>query len=166
MRATDAARRRYLRLKDFDHADENQVFFVTIAARRDRASKARPKHFVDRDLASEVIHAIHDLRRKKDVTVYCYCLMPDHLHLLLSPSKKSGSLVGVMREFKSYTTRVAWSHGWEGRFWARSYYERVMRSERAFRETCRYVLDNPVRAGLVTQGEEYEFLGLVDPLPL
>ena len=72
----------------------------------------------------------------------------------------------VVRDFKSYTTRIAWSQGWKGRLWVRSFYERVVRGERDLGETCQYVLGNPVRAGLVESAEDYPYSGMIDPLPL
>ena len=72
----------------------------------------------------------------------------------------------IMHDFKSYTTRIAWSCGWKGRLWARSFYERVVRSESEFRETCQYILGNPVRAGLVEKTEDYALAGVIDPWPL
>ena len=43
--------------------------------------------------------------------------------------------------------------------WQEGYYERVLRSDDATDVVVRYVLDNPVRAGLVSRHEDYPFMG-------
>jgi REP element-mobilizing transposase RayT len=161
LRAPD---RRPLRLPDFDYSDPGQVYFVTIRAQKGRAAGKPP--FQDPGLAMKIVCALDYLRNRKGVSLLCYCLMPDHLHLILSPSKLSVSLIDVMRDFKSYTTRMAWSSGWSGRLWARSFYERAVRSESELMEICRYMLANPVKAGLVEAAEDYLYSGIADSLPV
>ena len=160
----DYSGRRPLRLQGFDYSDPTRVYFVTISVRRCHESKTIQKPFLNSDLASKVVGSLSYLREQKDVLLLCYCLMPDHLHLLLSISDRSGSLISVMRDFKSYTTRMAWSNGWSGRLWARSFYERAVRSESELIEICRYMLANPVKAGLVEAAEDYPYSDIVDSL--
>jgi REP element-mobilizing transposase RayT len=118
------------------------------------------------DLAAAIVQCLFDLRDSRGVKLYCYCLMPDHLHVLLSPSERSGSLMQIMRAFKSYTTRMAWSFGRSGSLWARSFYDRAIRDEQDIRTTCEYILGNPVRAGLVEEPDDYPYAALLDYLPL
>jgi len=81
--------------------------------------------------------------------------MPDHLHVLLSVSERSGSLIDVVRDFKSYSNRASWQRGWKGRLWARSFHDHVIRTESDLMEICWYLLDNPVKAGLAEAADEY-----------
>ena len=161
LRAPD---RRPLRLPDFDYSAPGQVYFVTISAQKGCAGGKPP--FQDPGLAAKIVHALHYLRDRKGLSLLGYCLMPDHLHLLLSPSERSGSLIDVIRDFKSYTTRMAWSCGWSGRLWARSFHERAVRTESELMEICRYMLANPVKAGLVEAAEDYPYSDIADSLPL
>jgi hypothetical protein len=71
-----------------------------------------------------------------------------------------------MRAFKSFTTRIAWTFGWSGSLWARSFYDRAIRDEEDLRKMCEYILGNPVRAGLVEDADDYKFAALDDDMPL
>jgi hypothetical protein len=65
--------------------------------------------------------------------------------------------------FKSFTTRVSWKLGFRGPLWQKSSYDRVMDMERPFEEVVKYVLNNPVRKGLVGVWEEWAYSRIVDP---
>src|SRR3990172_114804 len=94
-----------------------RVFFVTTCARHLR------QPFADRSLAKEVIESLLFLLRSRDWRLYCYCLMPDHLHLAVSPEPQKDDLSRLLQRFKSFTTRLAWRHGYRGALWQRSYYD-------------------------------------------
>lgn len=153
-------RRKRLRLADFNYADPNYIYFATICARY----PTRP--FLNDALAQEVIKAIHWSREHQRWVVYCYCLMPDHLHLVLSPGPAGMSLSECFRAFKRWTTRKTWEHGVHGRLWQRSWYDHIARKDEDVLAMCRYVLANPVRKGLVENPEDWPFSGMPDPLPL
>jgi putative transposase len=157
--------RRSLRLPDFDYSIPGQVYFVTLRAVRPLAKRWQAP-FRDAGLANEIIASLRCLRDQKGVKLLCFCLMPDHLHALLAPGERSGSLIDVIGDLKSFTTRAAWSHGWTGRLWARSFHDHAIRTAGDLIEACRYVLANPVRAGLVESGEEYPYSEISDSLPI
>lgn len=93
-----------------------------------------------------------------------YCLMPDHAHLLIQPSP--AGLVDDIRDLKSRSTRLWWRHGGSGPLWQRSFYDHGIRSPRDYEVTVRYILENPIRAGLVTDWTAFPLLGgaiLTDP---
>ena len=75
--------------------------------------------------------------------------MPNHVHVIVRLF--CGSELGrVVHSWKSYTAKAANRLlGRVGEFWAREYYDRCIRDEREFLRTVRYVLENPVKAGLV-----------------
>ena len=73
------------------------------------------------------------------------CLMPDHLHWIVRDCSRLAALV---RRFKSYSTRRAHELGFQGPLWQRSYWDHVIRTAEGLDAVVRYVLDNPVRAGL------------------
>jgi len=148
------------RLEGLDYSDPDHVFFVTVGALASlRDDREGP--FADQDLAKRIIDCLLQIREKRGLRLFSYCLMPDHLHLLLSVSGSGVWLSDVMRDFKSYTTRAAWSFGLP-RLWLRGYYERVVRDERAFLEILDYIRDNPVRAGLVDNADDYPYSATLD----
>ena len=92
------------------------------------------------------------------IALLAYCLMPDHMHLLVQP-EDGVDVVAFVRRVKSRTTRIYWSEGEAGRLWQRGFYDHVLRGDEDVLHTARYVLANPVRAGLVSEPTEYPFSG-------
>jgi REP element-mobilizing transposase RayT len=91
--------------------------------------------------------------------VLAYCLMPDHVHLLLAAREKA-DLPVFMRTFKQRTGYYCKKAlGWDGPFWQKSYYDHILRSEERLESVAGYVWANPVRAGLVEDADGYPFSG-------
>ena len=78
--------------------------------------------------------------------------MPDHLHWLLDCAEKAARAVS---DFKSLSTHLLWDLGFRGKLWQRSYFDHVIRDSEGLAETVRYVLANPIRAGLSQHVDEY-----------
>jgi len=83
--------------------------------------------------------------------------MPDHLHLLVEGSDGS-DLSRFMKAFKQ-TTSFHHKERTGRSLWQRSYYDHVIRNEEDAQRAFAYVLENPVRAGLVEDVDDYPFLG-------
>ena len=92
------------------------------------------------------------------VSVFAYCFMPDHVHLVIAPGTEK-DIVGFVGEYKGRTTRIAWKYGVKGKCWQTSFHDHFLRKEDDMRDTVMYVLHNPVRKGLVTAWKEYPYSG-------
>jgi len=90
--------------------------------------------------------------------------MPDHLHWLIRDAATMSLVVG---QLKSSTTRALWKLGHPGRLWQRSFWDHVVRREESLEAIARYIVNNPVRKGLVRDAREYPWsmIQLRDPLP-
>lgn len=100
------------------------------------------------------------------------CVMSNHLHLLLDFSVQLpegwafgddipgyGNLAEVMRKIKGGSGYDVNRLGHRtGQLWATGYYDRFIRSERHFRQAYRYILNNPVKAGLVRDWRDYPYI--------
>ena len=84
-------------------------------------------------------------------------LMPDHLHWLLADAS---GLPDVMRRVKSFTTREVRRATGVGRIWQRSYFDAVIRDAALCGRVARYIVENPVRAGLCGEGRTYPWVFL------
>jgi putative transposase len=110
----------------------------------------------DGDRSFYLFHLGRGLNRF-DCALHAYCLMTNHVHLLLTPSTQDGCgrlMKHVGQLYSQYVNRTYNRTGglWEGRF--RSC---LVQSE-AYLLTCyRYIELNPVRAGLVQHPKEYEW---------
>ncbi len=73
--------------------------------------------------------------------------MPNHVHVIFSTAL---ALADVLHGWKSYTrTMINRTLKRTGKLWQDDYYDRLVRNERQLRRAVDYVLNNPVKAGLV-----------------
>ena len=84
--------------------------------------------------------------------------MPDHCHVLLIAVHDGASFIPFVNAFKQ-TTSFEFSRSCGGRLWQAGYCERVLRNDEASMRVARYILENPVRAGLTRTFQEYPFSG-------
>jgi putative transposase len=144
--------RKRIRLDRTIYADPGRIISVTVATRD------RHPVFEHDACTRECIDILEKTAGDHCFNVLAYCFMPDHLHLLLE-NESGGDLVAFTRQFKSWSTRVAWSNGWHGQVWQRSYYDHVLREDEDVIGYIRYILNNPVRHSLVDSWSEYQWCG-------
>lgn len=91
------------------------------------------------------------------VRVYAWCLMTNHIHLLLCPSDSSG-LSKLMKRLADRQTRYHNQlESRTGSLWEGRYKSSVVHSEGYLLACCRYIELNPVRAFMVTEPGEYRW---------
>ncbi len=150
-------RRRSLRLKDFDYRLPGPYHVVFGTFNRQPLLCAASLRDA---LAAELARVATVM----STTVYAYCFMPDHAHLLVS-LPGGMELSRFVQRFKGCSTRVFWRHGGTGGLWQRGFYDHIVRAEEDVRGLARYILSNPVRRGLVEDLRHYVGGGsLVFPL--
>jgi REP element-mobilizing transposase RayT len=71
--------RKNLRLIDFGYKGSSYIYFVTLC------TMDRQPLFSNTKIAKVIGDEMEYRRGNKEVKLYCYCIMPDHLHILLSP---------------------------------------------------------------------------------
>jgi REP element-mobilizing transposase RayT len=148
------SRRPSLRIRLDAYSDLHEVCFVTIPVR------LRMPIFRDDSIARAAVEVLHDQAARTDVRVWAFCVMPDHVHLVVSPSERC-DIIAFVGRFKSLVLRRAWSLGVEGTFWQPSFWDHFLRQNESKEHGVRYVLENPVRAGLVTRWSDYPYLGWI-----
>ena len=88
-----------------------------------------------------------------------YCFMPDHVHFVVQGLQDESDLRRFATAAKQLSGYAFSKANGGARLWQRYFYEHVLRSEETSRLVIRYVLANPVRAGLVVEPRNYPFLG-------
>ena len=93
----------------------------------------------ERELVSQVLLHFHGNRYH----LFCFVVMNDHVHVLFRPAEKVA--VGkIMHSWKSFTAnRLQRLSGRLGSVWQDEYHDRIMRNEKQFYSTVRYILNNP-----------------------
>jgi len=90
------------------------------------------------------------------VQVWAYCLMPNHVHLIVTPSVAGGLATAIGRTHLRYTNLINAREGWTGCLWQGRFGSFPM-DDAHFRRCVRYVGLNPVRAGLVAQAVDWRW---------
>jgi putative transposase len=151
-------RNQRLDLELYTHA--NRVYFMTI-----RAYKNQPP-FTRDDLNQIVLDTLREEQERQNCAVFTYCLMPDHLHFLVSPCRDGISVLTFTDQYKGKTTNRSWSAGWQGKLWQPRYYDHIVRAEEDLQAIAEYILENPVRRRLVEHVEDWPWGGHMNLLPL
>ena len=143
-------KRRSLRVTGFDYRTSHAYHLTW-------GTIGRKPILVDRSL---VLPLIEELEREteEEFLLYAYCFMPDHVHLLLSPSVGS-NVISFIQAYKSKTTRIYWETGHQGRLWQHGFYDRILRQDEDIKQVAQYILGNPIRKGLVDDFRNYPFSG-------
>jgi len=129
----------------------NHVYFVTFITR------GRRPLFRDGDLAMAACRSISDRRIWSDAQLLAWVLMPDHWHGLIQVGA-DGDLSGTIRRLKCNSAgQVRAEFPGLGPVWARAFHDRAVRAEDDLLAAARYLIMNPVRAGLVDKVRDYPF---------
>jgi len=120
----------------------DEIIHVTI-----RADSGTP--FTEEATAKLVCENVEHYCRKLRFRLFGFCVMPDHLHVLLSPNAAGHALEDWLKAFKSYTTNRYQKNHTVKRLWQRSAHDHVCRSCESAEAVLRYIAENPVRKGLV-----------------
>jgi putative transposase len=108
---------------------------------------------------------------EKRATIFAYCLMPNHIHLLVKPfdgETLPKMMQGITLCYSKYFNS---ENGRTGRLWECRYYSTVIDGDQYLWTVSKYIENNPVRAGVVKRSEDYPYssakahiLGKKDPL--
>ena len=141
-------RRKPLRLAGFDYASP-RPFFVTVC------TDDRRHLFADHRVGREMLQCILDGAEDSAFTVLAVCVMPDHWHALVMPLGTPNELGRMVRAAKGRATARLRALGIRGRIWQARFYDHVVRAEEDLRKEAEYIVNNPVRKGLVTSADDY-----------
>lgn len=127
------------------------TYFVTSNAANTGVCLAEPK------CAKIVISSLEWLRDRGRIELHAYAVMPDHVHLVLTLGEQV-TLAQIMQALKGYTAqRINELAGRKGRVWEKGYYEHAIRDQEDMSRRIKYTVENPERAGLVEQYEDWPY---------
>lgn len=116
----------------------------------------RLQTFFDDDDYALYKHLLGEAAGKAGSEIWCYCLMPNHVHIIIVPSHEDGLRATFADAHRRYTGYVnarmrVTGHLWQGRFGS------VVMDEAHLANAVRYVSLNPVRARLVDRAEDWNW---------
>ena len=136
------------RLRTGRDAEPNRIYLLTTN------TLGREPVFADYALGRLVVHQFRQAQSLGLANSLAWVVMPDHFHWLVELEKCS--LSSLMRQTKSLTTReVNLSSARHGPLWQQGYHDRALRRDEDLVKMARYVVANPLRAGLVERLGNY-----------
>jgi len=111
-----------------------------------RGNRQQETFFNDEDYAA-YLSLLGEWCGRCGVEVWAYCLMPDHVHLIVVPDSEDALRRALGEAHRRYTRRINFREGWRGHLWQGRFASFAM-DERYLLRAARYVELNPVRAKL------------------
>lgn len=149
---------------------EEHFFFVT------STTKNFTPVFQHGNCCDLLIKNINHYQKKYLFKILAYVIMPRHFHWILFLENNNGSVSDIMRDIKKYS---AWDilcylensnnsnllaqlghpikNNQKRQLWMHRFDDQVIRNEKMFWDKLRYILKNPVEAGLVDKTEDYKY---------
>ena len=125
------------------YSEGNRIYLITTV------TENRIKVFEDLVSARIIINVLKEEQSRKSAETLSFVLMPDHLHWLMQ--LKAGShLSKVVGRIKSVS-----AHQLGGKIWQAGFYDHALRKEEDIQGIARYIVANPLRAGLVDKIGDY-----------
>ncbi|MCF6361811.1 MAG: transposase [Gammaproteobacteria bacterium] len=116
----------------------------------------RQKTFFCEDDYRYYIDLISEFSRQSGTEVWAYCLMPNHVHLVMVPGEEDGLRAALGEAHRRYTRHVNIREGWRGHLWQERFHSFTM-DEGYLLSTVRYVERNPVVARLCAHPEDWKW---------
>ena len=107
-------------------------------------------------MTNGLIDVLVETAKLEKFRILTYCFMPDHLHLLVIGEDNKSNLkkfVNLLKQKSGYW----FMKNYNKNLWHISYYDHILRKEEAIESVGLYILENPVRKGLVSDFSEYPF---------
>lgn len=139
------------RLKNFDY-EGSFIYSVTILTR------GKQNLFDAQEKVNLVFGILRETASGKEFSILAYCFMPDHLHLLLAGKTGDADLQKFISLFKQ-KSGYEFKKTYNKKLWHLSYYDHILRRDEDVLTTARYILNNPVRKGLVDNFKDYPCSG-------
>lgn len=158
----DRSTRKNIRLANYDYSS-NGLYFITVCAKNRIhyfSEITEDPSFVGADIIRPIIKltnirkildfSINDVKNHyENISVIKYCIMPDHVHLIISimndilsadggrmiSAPTVSTVIGSLKRFVSKETGIS--------LWQKSFHDHIIRNEKEFLEICSYIDNNP-----------------------
>jgi putative transposase len=131
--------------------ETNAAYFITTRTENNVAVFDDPKN------CKILLVTLEYFKLVLDYHLYGFCIMPDHLHLVIHPIGMY-NFSYVMKMIKgSFTRKLNKTNGKTGKIWQKGFYDEYIKNELHLLNVLEYMHNNPVKARLVMDPEEYPF---------
>ena len=120
-----------------------------------RGNRRQETFFSDNDYR-EYLYLMAEWCNRCKVKVWSYCLMSNHVHLIVVPETEDGLRRAIGEAHRRYTRHINFQKGWKGHLWQGRFASFPL-DEKYLIATARYIALNPVRAGITKRPEDYRW---------
>jgi REP element-mobilizing transposase RayT len=132
------------------YSQNQRAYFVTTVLR-----EREKRYFADFHCARCVVEEMRILHNENVVNSYAWVVMPDHVHWVFQLGE-STDLSSTIKRFKARSAhRVNRFLRRQGSLWQKAFYDHAIREEEDIQGIARYIVANPLRAGLVAHIGDY-----------
>jgi putative transposase len=120
-----------------------------------RGNRREAVFFADDDYRAYLAW-LKDYAEQHAVEILAYCLMTNHIHLVVVPASEDGLEKLLKPLHMRYAQRVNRTRGWKGHLWQGRFFSSALDEDYLW-AAVRYVERNPVRARMVRKAENYRW---------
>lgn len=125
---------------------KGEVYFITVCCKT-RGSDI----LIQSRTANSILESVEFRKHRHTWYPFIFLIMPDHVHSIFRFGPNSGGMEVEIRNWKSWiakSLKIKWQNG---------FFDHRIRDENSFSEKYEYILQNPVRAGLVTHSTDWKW---------
>ena len=130
-------------------------------------NKFYPPFWLENEQIAGIVFDSLLFNNNKQYELWSFTIMPNHVHALLSLLENSLPLYAILQKHKRYS---AWQSnkvlGRTGHFWQQESCDHLVRKTSEFHELLNYIVENPVKAGLIKNSEDWKWTYLNPKLAL
>lgn len=140
----------YEALRKGRYSEQQRAYFVTTVL-----SERKRRYFADFSCARLVVEEMRALHDDEVVHSLAWVIMPDHVHWLFQLGEEM-DLSAAVKRFKARSAhRVNDYLHRQGTLWQKAFYDHAVRKDEELQCIARYIVANPLRAGLVEHIGDY-----------
>ncbi|MBO3277638.1 REP-associated tyrosine transposase [Pseudomonas schmalbachii] len=129
-------------------SEPGRLYSITVV------TAGRKALFHDFFLGRILVHELHQVEELRLARTLCWVVMPDHLHWLLELGELE--LSGLLQRVKSRSAKALNQRlGRSGAVWQAGFHDHCLRGDEDVQAVARYIVANPLRAGLVERLSDY-----------
>ena len=146
------------KIREKKHRLEPEFYLGIKAVSFTLCIKEMKKVFTNQNIFRDFEEILNREMEKSFCDSLIYLFMPDHIHLILQGKEDHSNVLKCVYSFKQKTGYWL-SQNIPDIKWQKDFYDHIIRNEEDFRNQLSYILNNPVRKGLVDEWQDYKFKG-------
>jgi len=130
----------------------NQLYFITSVVEN------REPIFLNENCIQILLRALDEYAKKCSIEIIAFAVLPDHMHLLISPKSQRHTISDFMKSIKGKSAiEINRATERKGRLWQHQFLDHIVRSKEDYRLHIEYIHYNPIKHGLCDRPEDYRW---------